>query len=62
MIDNQTRISRVFVQIADLKQSLWGNGVSPVTAKAVVEGRSLAAELEALKVEIDKFLQKGYPK
>ncbi len=59
MNDNPNVVSRVIGQINDLKQSLWGNGVPPVTAKAVVDGGSLASELESLKDEIDKFLQKG---
>lgn len=58
LIDQPNAVSRVIGQINDLKQSLWGNGVPPVTATGAVDGKSLANELKILKDEIDKFLQK----
>jgi hypothetical protein len=59
MINSPGQIGQVIVQINDLKQSLWGNGVPPVTASAEVNGGTLADALQSLKVEIDKFLLKG---
>lgn len=59
MIDQPNAVSRVIGQINELKQSLWGNGVPPVSANGSVDGTSLANELKTLKDEIDKFLQKG---
>ena len=58
MIDQPNAVSRVIGQINALKQSLWGNGVPPVSARGAVDGTSLVSELQILKEEIDKFLKK----